>query len=262
MSANERTGFLNNWQRLGFDRPAAPGEWVVTVVNNRADRVSRSEVFAGVVVDDAAAHAHFLIGTNLAGLRGYIATALSASTRRFQLFHAEERTSPIDQQRSRALDRAARHAGRRTLEDVGPIRLAQEAQAMASGLGLEIAVPAEPFAHLLAQAVSTAGRCPDLQAGLAASLPRALGPFSAALGDRAPEALAFLAREAARHAAVMAWQRSIDPTSPRSQAAAEASFRALYADLFRAGLIVLPDPHLTGDQIVDALARACPPGYA
>lgn len=78
MSANERFAALGNWQRLELDR-ITPGEnpdiWLTTVVNNRADRIARSRVFARMLVDDLSADAHFLIGTNLDGLRKYIEEA-------------------------------------------------------------------------------------------------------------------------------------------------------------------------------------------
>ncbi len=79
MSANERTGFLNNWQRSGFsqyDPEHQPETFQVTVVNNRRDRVPRSRIFAEILVNDAPAHRHVLIGTNLEGLRSYIDDAL------------------------------------------------------------------------------------------------------------------------------------------------------------------------------------------
>ncbi|MBI5675675.1 MAG: hypothetical protein HZC48_07625 [Nitrospirae bacterium] len=78
MSANERYGFLSNWQRMGFkehDYEEDPGVWLSTVVNNRADRVTRSRLFAKIVVEDANADRHFLIGSNLKGLTGYIQEA-------------------------------------------------------------------------------------------------------------------------------------------------------------------------------------------
>lgn len=78
MSANERYGFLSNWQRMGFKEhnyEEEPGVWISTVVNNRADRVTRSRLFAKIVVEDANADRHFLIGSNLKGLTGYIQEA-------------------------------------------------------------------------------------------------------------------------------------------------------------------------------------------
>ncbi|MBC7017839.1 hypothetical protein, partial [Salmonella enterica] len=55
---------------------ADPRRWIVTVVNNRADRVARSEVFARFIVEDVAARRHVLIGTNVSGLLGFIRVAL------------------------------------------------------------------------------------------------------------------------------------------------------------------------------------------
>ncbi|MES9815086.1 MAG: HEAT repeat domain-containing protein [Candidatus Thiodiazotropha sp.] len=75
MSANERFGCLSNWRRTGFadqDPYSDPDTWLATVVNNRADREPRSQVFAAILVEDIAADHHFLIGTNLDGLQGYI----------------------------------------------------------------------------------------------------------------------------------------------------------------------------------------------
>lgn len=78
MSANERYGFLSNWQRMGFKEhnyEEEPGVWLSTVVNNRADRVTRSRLFAKILVEDASADRHFLIGSNLKGLTGYVQEA-------------------------------------------------------------------------------------------------------------------------------------------------------------------------------------------
>ncbi len=78
-SANERAGFLNNWKRTGCVELAAkadPERMVITVVNNRDDRVARSEVFSRILVNDVTVDAHVLIGTNLAGLSIFIDRAL------------------------------------------------------------------------------------------------------------------------------------------------------------------------------------------
>jgi poly-gamma-glutamate synthase PgsB/CapB len=78
-SANERRGFMSNWTRTGFDKhkPEEADVWITTCVNNRADRIPRSKVFANILVMDISAHKHFLIGTNLAGLYGYIQDSLN-----------------------------------------------------------------------------------------------------------------------------------------------------------------------------------------
>ena len=75
MSANERFGAMGNWSRMGFaehDLGENPAIYVSTVVNNRADRVPRSRVFARLLVNDVSADKHFLIGSNIDGLIGFI----------------------------------------------------------------------------------------------------------------------------------------------------------------------------------------------
>ena len=75
MSANERFGCMGNWKRLKFDTQDPWTEsttWVTGVINNRADRVPRSKVFAKIIVEDINADRFFLIGTNLNGLKNFI----------------------------------------------------------------------------------------------------------------------------------------------------------------------------------------------
>ncbi|QDT11806.1 hypothetical protein [Planctomycetes bacterium K23_9] len=75
MSANERFGCMGNIRRLGFDTQDPwdePTTWVSGVVNNRADRVPRSKVFAKIIIEDMTADRFFLIGNNLKGLLGMI----------------------------------------------------------------------------------------------------------------------------------------------------------------------------------------------
>lgn len=75
MSANERFGCLGNWQRMGFDKvrmDEQPDTWITTVVNNRADRIARSRVFASIIVKDISFDRCVLIGNNLTGFNSYI----------------------------------------------------------------------------------------------------------------------------------------------------------------------------------------------
>lgn len=93
MSANERFGCIGNWSRTGFaehDPHEERGLWVSTVVNNRADRVARSRVFASILVNDIEADRHFLIGTNLKGMSGFIAEELEAALETLSLFKASK----------------------------------------------------------------------------------------------------------------------------------------------------------------------------
>lgn len=77
-SANERHGTLSNWQRMGLAAHSLdldPEVWTTTVINNRADRIARSQVFAAVVVRDIGADRHLLIGNNLDGFMSYVRDA-------------------------------------------------------------------------------------------------------------------------------------------------------------------------------------------
>jgi poly-gamma-glutamate synthase PgsB/CapB len=255
MSANERNGFLGNWERLAFNQPAGSGQWIVTVVNNRADRVSRSEVFAAVVVDDSPAHAHVLIGTNLAGLRGSIERELRRRVKRMDLWLPEEESFSPDRLAALALDRAFRLLEGVRLPEVGAVTMAETARAMAEGLGVDARVPVRVFETALAD--RTGGRRAP-----AASLRQELAAFAAALGPHGAEAVVFLEREATRHAAVLDWRDTVRAACASSggRRACTAAFRALYAALFRDTLVTLEDPGLSGDQVLDAIARACPPG--
>ncbi len=78
MSANERFGCLGNWQRMGLDKVSMdenPDTWVTLVVNNRADRIARSRVFASIIVKDVSFDRCVLIGNNLTGMISYIKEA-------------------------------------------------------------------------------------------------------------------------------------------------------------------------------------------
>lgn len=69
MSANERAGFLSNWRRMALsDLPETAGldDSLVVLVNNRADRPARQEVFARIAACDVQADVLAVIGTNVA----------------------------------------------------------------------------------------------------------------------------------------------------------------------------------------------------
>ena len=73
MSANERYAALNNWQRLNYHQTERQhnGDYLLTtVINNRADRVPRSKVFARLIAYDFSTSCHFVIGNNLDGFHG------------------------------------------------------------------------------------------------------------------------------------------------------------------------------------------------
>ena len=97
MSANERFGTLGNWKRTGYDQhdPHEQSDvWISTVVNNRADRVARSRVFASILVHDIQADRHFLIGGNLKGLLGFVWEAWEQHEQELTLLDEQRRWNP------------------------------------------------------------------------------------------------------------------------------------------------------------------------
>lgn len=81
MSANERFGAISNWQRLKLDKvtwTSHPEEFVVTLINNRADRVARSQVFVDLMAKDLSAHLNVVIGDNQDGFEQYLSAAWKA----------------------------------------------------------------------------------------------------------------------------------------------------------------------------------------
>ncbi|CAM2064807.1 hypothetical protein SCOR_05500 [Sulfidibacter corallicola] len=92
MSANERLGALTNWRRLGFDKldPVKNCDICVTLlVNNREDRVARSQVFAQMLVRDMPADHVVLVGSNLRGMQGFIDAAWQSYRQELSLWDGE-----------------------------------------------------------------------------------------------------------------------------------------------------------------------------
>jgi len=95
MSANERFGALGNWKRMGLDTydDELSDVFITSVINNRADRVARSRVFASMLVEDIVADCHVLIGTNLSGFDNYLEESWQAYKDKLSLQADEEHSS-------------------------------------------------------------------------------------------------------------------------------------------------------------------------
>jgi poly-gamma-glutamate synthase PgsB/CapB len=98
MSANERLGAMGNWQRTGLadhTLEQQPDVWVAIVINNRSDRIARSQVFASMLVNDTQADCYFFIGNNLTGLQSYIGEAWKVYSANLQITseHLVEQTT-------------------------------------------------------------------------------------------------------------------------------------------------------------------------
>ncbi len=283
-SANERHGFNANWKRLGLDRHdprAHPERWLITVVNNRGDRIARSKVFADCMVHDVRVHRHVLIGTNLNGLVGYVQSALRERLAGLRLLPA---AAPADAQRRGEIARARLERELHLLcwevyteDDVwAKLRCMLE--------GLELA--ADRVEALLEDAALRAAlrrtrvRCTaidplldgDSEAAHDAAWDAALAAFADRL--RAEGGLSRTLAEAVTHwldryvrelRTLEALQAQIEVRLPHVRCGGEPNeldrlLRAFVHKTYMDKLLVLDDPLASGDRIIDFVARHCPPG--
>lgn len=259
MSANDRTGFLSNWHRTCCERPIEqPGRWVVTVVNNRYDRVARSKAFAEIIVRDASAERHILIGTNLAGLRVYVAEALVHLLRELHLFRSDDAPESVPEL-LHARGERLRHRLR-----IGPAEtpaVLAELSGWAGGQDVSALGPA------VDAALAAAAGWADGHETLAAvrdklrgfELESKLQPLLPGLG---PELAHHLQRSIARRALLASLFRDAERalTEPTKRTAVNARQERLGRELFLELLVPVEDAGASGDQVIDAIASACPPG--
>ncbi len=235
MSANERYGCLQNWRRMGLDQPAQNGEWVSTLVNNRADRVSRSRVFAELLVRDVSVDRHFLIGTNLHGLTGYIQQAWDDYARHLTLFpEGDDKTlnHALDTLRKGALRmRVAVH--QQQLKDALRIML----QALDEHLDVEKAISCWHDIERLRTMLD------ELDATAASTLVQHYEPMLQ------------------QYHAYMAFAQRIQHLGVEAHEQLDGEYRRLLEEWFRRKLIVIEDAHATGEQIIHHIVEATPPGF-
>lgn len=233
MSANERFGCLANWERMGFashDPYAEPAVALTTVVNNRADRVSRSRVFASMLVNDLMADRHVLIGSNLNGLRNYVAEAWEGFAETATLWPAEGGQTPLQ-----VLEAAARRLRvRYTMEQVQ-----QELAQLLANLGI-------------------ANDAAQLQ-GILKRPARLSEDFAQQIGD-----VEVLQSHLEQRLATLDEYQTIAERSARAgrqaDAALDDAFRAQLRVWFERKLVVVEDYHANGEQIIEQILRVTPPG--
>lgn len=241
MSANERYGCLQNWKRMGFadhDPVAEPGTWISTLVNNRADRVSRSIVFADLLVRDLSADRHFLIGTNLHGLLGYIRRAWDEHAKELSLFPVDDTSDRLET----ALQRLARQAVRLRV----PIHESQLIEGLRTMLGsaedtmaLDIDAAVEDWRDVDRLRLHLEDADESWRDCVLEQHRRRLGQY---------------------HEYLNLVQRV------RSDAATDAvgldvAFREQLRRWFMDKLVIIEDPHASGEQIIDHIVRTTPPGF-
>lgn len=234
MSANERYGTLNNWKRMAYegqDPEKDPSVFITTVVNNRADRIARSRVFAGMLVNDLSADRHVLIGSNLNGLMGYIRQEWQDRLNSCPLFPEQETGLEEGLEHARTLARFLRLP-------LGLASVAGRIEAMLTGCGRE-GVMVDP------QSLAAEG---GLESLVAAEVEEQ---------DRND----WLEHLRPWRDASLRWsdfERNLLAGGERK--ALEEEFRALVQEWFLAKLVVVEDFHATGDEVVATIAAAAPPG--
>lgn len=239
MSANERFGCLSNWTRMAFDRhdpDAEPGTWISTVVNNRADRVARSRVFASILVNDISADRHFLIGSNLHGLVGYINEAWDKYAQTLTLWRQGEQAS---ERGPRAVleQHARRHRVPRDTAQV-QARLA----AMLADAGCD--------EDALAAARSLWQDTDALAAHLAEIFPQ-----------RADEILVQHRANLREFRQYAALKEKLQTQGEAPSAPLDMEFRELARTWFDARIVVVEDFYASGDRVVEIIRQATPPGF-
>jgi poly-gamma-glutamate synthase PgsB/CapB len=244
MSANERTGALGNWRRCGLDAhepDAEPATRIVTLVNNRGDRVARSEVFARFLAEDVSAHAHFVIGTNVGGFLGFLKQAVAAEARALsptRELHGDgtERLRAAHARVDRAFRRMqiARTDAASVREALDALGLASPPDALLDRL-LKPAAPEEPYE-------------------------RASAVVEAALVASPSEDRPHLVRMIAARRTVRAVHQMLAGNLASRPEAVDRVFRAAFEALFHASVVAIHDPATSGDRLLDAIATASPRG--
>jgi len=235
MSANERFGCLGNFERMNFARQdpyREPAIWLTSVVNNRADRVARSRVFSSILVNDISIDRHFLIGTNLDGLRNYIREDWAVFAEAQTLWPETGVARPTE-----ILEQAARRMRIPYHEE----HLTGRLLAMLQGLG----ITADP---------EVAGRLRDSPDGLTELLEQH------DLANHAGDVVTHIGQLADAFREYQAFEARLAAADASAEPALDEAFRALLWTWFERKLVVVEDPHTSGNRIIRMITQETPPG--
>lgn len=232
MSANDELSFRYNWSRVGYrehDAETDPGTWLITVVNNRADRIPRSRVFAEILANEGGAHRHVLIGTNVAALRTWILAAFSARCER------------VDINDDHMLGQVLQH-----LKIV-------DAAALADHCGGSLEASDEALGTWRRSTVRALAQAPGRDwAGVTALAETVRGDADLV------EASCGKAADGLADALVDALRRQLGASAAR--AADRGGRLGMLRELMDAAILLVDDPKTRGAVIVEQVARAAPPG--
>lgn len=246
MSANERAGFLASWERLGMtahDPRETPESIPMVVINNRADRVPRSRVFARILVRDVSVGGMVVIGTNLSGMSQFLKEEIDDWLSAESVAREDEAPESRIERFDEFLLRLKIRPGAAALRD----RLAL----LLSSIGFD-----RPRADEWMRSVGLAGGEPD--AARVEELVRALLEEQKVEGELAEDILRFAAQAGQRYTLLKETHEALLQDDMDS---ANARFREIYGQLFSENLVMLWDPALKGNQVVDRITASIPPGH-
>ncbi|MBI4861833.1 MAG: hypothetical protein HY815_16475 [Candidatus Riflebacteria bacterium] len=244
MSANERKASVENWTRLQFDRQdpyRQPGVWVSTLVNNRSDRIPRSQQFAQVIVNDMLADRHFLIGDNLTGLVGYIRDAWTAMVAKVSLWGSDREGGGGEP------GQVLRQQAVRQRIALEPAHLRARLEVMLSGLDASGRLAA--LADLWADPDALARRLVRV-----AAEPGGMDQAVASVVAHAAEGLTTLEE-------YQGLVRAVAEAGPAERGRTEREFKSLLWKWFSRKLVLVEDYHIKGDRLTRIIASHTPPGF-
>ncbi|MBN2194461.1 MAG: capsule biosynthesis protein CapB [Polyangiaceae bacterium] len=248
MSANERAGFMSNWVRLELDKidpDEHAGTVTVAVVNNRADRVPRSRVFAEILTRDVTFDHVVVIGSNLSGMAQFLEESLDRWLATVSVGSETKETAHGNLHELIKRLRVVHHPktlGRRLdliLEAAG---VPDETRGARVGVLVGVATaPGEADAESVARDALATGDA-----------------ASEANQDALPHLLRLVREYRSAHEQLSRVHCAIEKGDP---AQADRLLRAWLRALALARNTQVTDYHATGDQIIDHVARQVPPGH-
>ncbi len=238
MSANERFAALSNWGRARFDKydlKHNPDVWITTIVNNRADRIARSQIFAKVLVEDLSADKHFLIGTNLKGLVGYIRNSWKDRYDSITLWPDME--SSVNSPAESILNSTVSKLRVPTSEEHIVLRL----NAMLKGIsdGKDILFMSDLWRNPL-----------KLKEELVVN----------DLGDYADSVADYIKQQVKMYKEYCELAEKLETEIPSDRMTVDMEFRQLIWKWFQDKFVVIEDLHASGNQIINRICEETPPG--
>lgn len=246
MSANERFGCMGNWKRLNYDRQnpwTDPTTWVVGVINNRADRVPRSRVFAKIIVEDISADRFFLIGTNLNGLKKFIDEAWQEKSETMTLkkpdgsWEVENALATLE------------HTAWDFRQPIKEKHITAQLKHMINGVIQELNAKGEPVPSVDVNAVTPESNLRELLA--ASAIPN---EYIESICDQQ----SWLNRAYTEYKELY---EAIEDAPQEIADTVDDKFRATLGRWFSRKLVVVADSEATGEEIVGQIAEEVPPGY-